>query len=116
MRESRYLEDVLQDYGSTRNVLVQLSSAHAVYTGVLEPMYIPDSVGNHYASNWLATIANNPSLQRKFIVEQVIDNGTTHQTTVYLRAKKGDDGLQLLELASNSTSCADYYSLFAGNI
>ena len=110
MRETRYLEDILQEYGSTRNVLVQLSSAHAVYTGVLEPMYIPDSVGNHYASNWLTAIANNPSLQHKFIVEQIIDNGTTRQTTVYLRAKKGDSGLQLLELEGNSASC---YSLLA---
>lgn len=99
-----FLEEALDQCEEDRNIIVYLSSAHAIYRDPEEePVYLPDTLGNHTAKNWLTAIQNN-NLEKTFTVKAVVDKAsesTPDQIAVYVDAVSGDKEAQVLEIEAN---------------
>ena len=114
MAHELYLEDALEECDRNRNVLVYLSSAHAIYGEPdKEPTYIPDSLGNHTVRNWLTAIENN-SLRRTFVVRATVDKKseyTPDQIAIYVdvNAIDAEHAARVLELESNRAGLEELF-------
>ena len=99
-----FLEEALDQCDENRNILVYLSSAHAIYKDPEEePMYLPDTLGNHIAKNWLIAIKNN-NLEKTFTVKAVVDKAseyTPDQIAIYIDVVSGNKEAQVLEIEAN---------------
>ena len=103
MKETIYLEDVLKNIESRQNVLIYLSSAHALYTSETEaPRFITDSIGNHYTENWNTAIEYN-NLKETFIVKSVVTLAPD-QIAIYIDNVRGDKDAAKLEIESNQNA------------
>ena len=108
MENTIYLEDLLKSFKPMRDVLVMLSSAHAIFGEENEaPMYIGDSAGNHYAENWLIAIERY-NLERTFIVRAETEEGgpAYGQVTIYLQNAKCETSVAQLEQMANEVAIA----------
>ena len=113
MENTIYLEDILKSFKPKRNVLVMLSSAHAIFGEENEaPRYIGDSAGNHYAENWLTAI-RRCHLEKTFIVraQTVEEIGfTDDQVTIYLQNMKYETSVARLDLMANEAAVASAFA------
>lgn len=103
MENTIYLEDILKNIESRQNVLIYLSSAHALYTSETEePRFITDSIGNHYTENWNTAIERN-NLEETFVVKSVVTL-TPDQMAIYIDNVRGDKDAARLEIESNQAA------------
>ena len=112
MENTIYLEDILKSFKPKRNVLVMLSSAHAIFGEENEaPMYIGDSAGNHYAENWLTAI-KRCRLEKTFIVRAETEETslTNDQVTIYLQNAKYETSVARLDLMANEVAVASAFA------
>lgn len=107
--ESIYLETILRRLSPKRDVLIYLSSAHAVYGEPDEaPTYRPDSLGNHHAETWLAAL-DKLCLSTWFQVAAMVSHQNSNedkQVTIYLTCTESYNHVHGLRYTANEMAQA----------
>lgn len=107
---NNYIDDYLESLVENKlkqNVLILLSSGHAIWNGLYDaPTYVADTVGNHYAENWLSAIRENGLTESIIVLAEIDELEEKNQLTLYIDKDIKSREAQILDREGNKAALA----------